>query len=132
MFQRSTKGLAKTNVSQNSIFLLAQIAITSILGIFNSIFLINGLRSYYLLLSEDIYGRMSFIQNITIIFTPILYLGFLLTLTKKVAEQYAINDEFIACTVPDREVDALMAIWPGNRNRPINRINSYVSLMKVS
>ncbi|MHA1300533.1 MAG: oligosaccharide flippase family protein [Candidatus Helarchaeota archaeon] len=94
MVQRSTKGLEKTEVSQNSIFILAQIAITSLLGIFNSILLIGGLSRYYLFLGEDIYGRMGFIQNIVLIFTPFLYLGFLLTLTKKVAEHYATNDEY--------------------------------------
>ncbi|MHA1377710.1 MAG: oligosaccharide flippase family protein [Candidatus Helarchaeota archaeon] len=94
MVQRSTKGLEKTEVSQNSIFILAQIGITSLLGILNSILLIGGLSQYYSFLGEEIYGRMGYIQNIVLIFTPFLYLGFLLTLTKKIAEHYAINDEY--------------------------------------
>ncbi len=94
MIKRSTKGLEKTRVSENSIFVLLQIAITGILGIFNSILLVWGINSYYPFFGGDIYGRLGYIQTIVLIFTPFLYVGFLLTLTKRIAEHYAINDEY--------------------------------------
>ncbi|NVM05291.1 MAG: oligosaccharide flippase family protein, partial [Candidatus Helarchaeota archaeon] len=94
MAKRNPKGLEKTRVSENSIFVFLQIAITGLLGIFNSILLVWGINTYYPFFGGEIYGRLGFIQTIVLIFTPFLYVGFLLTLTKRIAEHYAINDEF--------------------------------------
>ncbi|MFX1452401.1 MAG: oligosaccharide flippase family protein [Promethearchaeota archaeon] len=94
MVIRKTKGLERTRVSENSIFVFLQIAITGLLGIFNSILLVWGINTYYPFIGGEIYGRLGYIQTIVLIFTPFLYVGFLLTLTKKIAEHYAINDEF--------------------------------------
>lgn len=94
MTKKDLTDIEKTEVSQNSIFILIQTTALSVLGIFNSIFLIAGINKYYPFIGSEIYGRLAYIQNVVIIFTPFLYVGFLLTLTKKIAEHYAIHDEF--------------------------------------